>query len=277
VIGQLKRIVELNDLNKLNRQESAGNLVAFTSGKGGAGKSVLSLNMAYSLSSKGKKVLYADLDLNFANAHILLNILPPKNIKDYFEGRSLINNIITKVDNNLFLLPGNSGAIEMKGFIKRKIESLINELKKISVNYDFIFIDTGQINDVQQMEILLNSDLIVLITSPEPTAVMDAYVIVKMLNKHNCDINKFVIINKCSDEEESRITFNNISTASEHFLNEKLNLLGYVNFDSLVYKSITSQKLLMKENSNSIVYRQISKISVALSEFIQVANIPQPY
>jgi len=276
VIGQLKRIVELNNLDKLNRQESVGNLIAFTSGKGGAGKSVLSLNMAYSLSSQGKKVLYADLDLNFANAHILLNMIPPKNIKDYFEGRSLIKNIITKVDKNLFLLPGNSGAMEIKGFIKRKIESLINELKKISVNYDFVFLDTGQINDLQQMEFLLNSDLIVLITSPEPTAVMDAYVIVKMLNKHNCGDNKFVIVNKCSDEEEGRITFNNINTASEHFLNEKLNLLGYVNFDSLVHKSITSQKLLMKENSNSIVYRQISELSVAISEFIQVANIPQP-
>lgn len=275
MIGQLKRIVELNNLDKLNRQESVGNLIVFTSGKGGAGKSVLSLNMAYSLSSQGKKVLYADLDLNFANAHILLNMIPPKNIKDYFEGRSLIKNIITKVDKNLFLLPGNSGAMEINGFIKRKIESLINELKKISVNYDFVFIDTGQINDLQQMEFLLNSDLIVLITSPEPTAVMDAYVIVKMLNKHNCGDNKFVIVNKCSDEEECRITFNNINTASEHFLNEKLNLLGYVNFDSLVYKSITSQKLLMKENSNSIVYRQISELSVAISEFIQVANIPQ--
>ena len=276
MIGQLKRIVELNNLDKLNRQDSVGNLIAFTSGKGGAGKSVLSLNMAYSLSSQGKKVLYADLDLNFANAHILLNMIPPKNIKDYFEGRSLIKNIITKVDKNLFLLHGNSGAMEINGFIKRKIESLINELKKISVNYDFVFIDTGQINDLQQMEFLLNSDLIVLITSPEPTAVMDAYVIVKMLNKHNCGDNKFVIVNKCSDEEEGRITFNNINTASEHFLNEKLNLLGYVNFDSLVHKSITSQKLLMKENSNSNVYRQISELSVAISEFIQVANIPQP-
>ncbi|GBD88093.1 flagellum site-determining protein YlxH [bacterium BMS3Abin03] len=275
MIGQLKRIIEFQNLGNSKTSKPSRNLIAFTSGKGGVGKTVLSLNLAYLLSQKGKRVLFADLDVNFSNAHILLNIIVPKNLKDFFEGKSLLNNIISKVDNNFYLLAGDSGSMYQNTYLKGKISSLLTELKKISGNYDYVIIDTGQMNDREQMEILLSSDSIVIVTSPEPTAVMDAYVIVKILKQQNCCLTKHVIVNKCSDVRDSDITFNNLNTATEHFLNEKLHLMGYVNFDSLIHKSVTSQKLFSKEYFNSPVCKQISKLSGSLTEFVQVANINQ--
>lgn len=273
MIGQLERIVELKNLNKARQPDHKGNLIAFTSGKGGVGKTVLSMNLAYLLSKQGKQILFADFDFNFANAHILLNIVPPKSIRDFLEGRSLLRNTVTEVNKNFHLIAGSSGSMELNGYSNLKVSSLLMELKKLSANYDYVFIDTGQLNDFHQLGIILSSDCIVIVTSPEPTAVMDAYVIVKMLKQHGSSQRNQVIINKCSDEEEAGVTFNNLNNASKHFLNEELNLLGSVNYDPAVHKSITSQKLLLKEASGSPVYHQILRISGAITEFVQVANI----
>ena len=275
MIGQLERIIELQKLDETNKPDSAGNLITFTSGKGGVGKTVLSLNLAHALSVQGKKVLFTDLDLNYSNAHILLNMIPSKDMSDYFEGKSLLKNILTQVDTNFFLLPGGSGSIEIKGSFSNKICSLFTELKKLSYSYDYIFIDTGQMNDQKQVEILLNSDMVMIVTSPEPTAVMDAYVVVKMLKQNNCNLNKYVIVNKCSDKDEADVTFNNLNNASEYFLSDKLVQFGFVNFDSSVHKSIISQKLLLNEFPESPVVEQLFKLSTSITEIVQVANIKQ--
>jgi len=272
VIGQLERIVELKKLNKVH-QSYKRNIVSFTSGKGGVGKTVLSMNAAYSLSKQGSKILFADFDFNFANAHILSNIIPSGTIKDFLEGKRLLKNIITEVSHGFHLIAGSSGSMELNGHSNLKVSLLLNELRKLSAEYDYVFIDTGQLNDFNQLEIILGSDCIVIVTSPEPTAVMDAYVIVKMLKQNNCTISKQVIINKCSDENEAGVTFENLNTAAKHFLKEELNLLGYVYFDLTVHKSITAQKLFLSDNYNSPVQIQISKIANALTEFVQVANI----
>lgn len=273
MIGQLERIVELKNLNKVSQSHNKNNLIAFTSGKGGVGKTVLSLNVAYALSLQGKKILFADFDFNFANAHILLDIIPSETIKNFLEGRSLLNNTVTQVENNFHLLAGSSGSLEMNGHSNLKVSSLLGELKKLSINYDYVFIDTGQLNDFHQLEIILGSDSVVIVTSPEPTAVMDAYVIVKMLKQHESNLTKQVIINKCSDEDEAAVTFENLNNAAKHFLKEKLDLLGFVNLDLSIHKSITSQKLFFRETSGSTTFNQISEISGALAEFVQVANI----
>jgi flagellar biosynthesis protein FlhG len=275
MIGQLERIIELQKLDEANKPDSAGNLITFTSGKGGVGKTVLSLNLAHALSVQGKKVLFTDLDLNYSNAHILLNMIPSKDMADYFEGKSLLKKIVTQVDNNFFLLPGGSGSIEIKGSFSNKIASLFTELKKLSYSYDYIFIDTGQMNDLKQIDIILNSDLVMIITSPEPTAVMDAYVVVKMLKQNNCNLNKYVIVNKCSDKDEADVTFNNLNNATEYFLSDKLVQFGYVNFDPSIHKSIISQKLLLNEFPESPVVEQLFKLSTSIAEIVQVANIKQ--
>jgi len=272
VIGQLERIVELKKLNKFH-QSYKGNIISFTSGKGGVGKTVLSMNAAYSLNKQGIKILFADFDFNFANAHILSNIIPSGTIKDFLEGKRLLKNIITEVSHGFHLIAGSSGSMELNGHSNLKVSLLLNELRKLSAEYDYVFIDTGQLNDYSQLEIILGSDCVVIVTSPEPTAVMDAYVIVKMLKQNNCTISKQVIINKCSDENEAGVTFENLNTAAKHFLKEELNLLGYVYFDLTVHKSITAQKLFLSGKVNSPVQSQILKIAKALTEFVQVANI----
>ncbi len=271
--GQLERIIELQGLKNIPGQQGSKKIIAFTSGKGGAGKTFVSLNLAYLLYKKEKRVLFVDLDLNYANAHILLNIIAKRNLSDYFAGKSLLKNTRIEVENNFHLIPGSSGSGIPENISKSKIDSLFIELKKLSVEYDFIFIDTGQITSSAQLAVLSNSGFITIITTPEPTSVMDAYAVIKMLKQNKMKIRKQVIVNKCSSKEEALTTFNNLNTATTHFLKENLNMLGYINFDSAVRQSVTSQNLLCKEFSSSIVYNQIGKLAGTLSEIVQLANI----
>jgi len=273
MIGQLERIIELQNLKRLPGEKGKQNIIVFTSGKGGAGKTFVSLNLAYVVSKKGQKVLFVDLDLNYANAHILLNLAFKKNLAHYFMGKSLLKNLIFHVEENFHLLPGNSGSLILDNISNERINMFFAVLKKLSSGYDFIFIDTGKINTNALLKILLNSNLLVIVTTPEPTAVMDAYVIVKMLKKNKVPIPKLVIINKCSDEEEASTAFNNLNTAATYFLHENLHLLGFINFDLSVQKSIISQTLLSKKYISSIANKQINNLASSLSEIMQMANI----
>lgn len=273
--GQLERIVELRSLENSLPSSGSNNIIAFTAGKGGAGKTVISLNIAYRLSRIGKKVLFVDLDLNFSNAHIMLNLAVSKNLKNYFEGNSLLKNILLPVESNLYVIPGFSGWTESGQFSSNKINSLLTELKGLSLNFDYIILDTGQLNNSVQLQILLNAKSVIIVTTPEPTAVMDAYVVVKLLKKNNSGSIKQVVVNKSSDKDEAMLTFNNLNTATEHFLNEKLRFAGYINFSEFIHKSIVEQKLFLKEFSDETVKQQIITLSASITEFIQMANIEQ--
>lgn len=275
MIGQLKRVIELKELQENRTVEDKKNIITFTSGKGGVGKTVISLNSAFSLSKMGYKVLFVDLDLNFSNATILLNTTANKNLFHFLSGKNLVKHIIKKIDDNFYLLPGYSGVINEEYYTNNYLSSLITELKRTANEYDFLFIDTGQIVNLQQLDILLNSYLNVILLTPEPTAVMDAYAILKMLKQKNFCNDKIVLVNKCEHKEEAVDTFSNLNNASLHFLKEKLNFAGFISSDPNIHSSILQQSLFMKNYIHSVAYTQIIALNKKLIDFIQVANITQ--
>jgi|YelNatPaOPRAMG01_1025707.scaffolds.fasta_scaffold00063_45 flagellar biosynthesis protein FlhG len=275
MFGQAERLHELNRLK--NRKERSGTekIIAFTSGKGGTGKTFVSINMAYALSRQNIKVLFIDLDANLSNANIMLNVVAKKTTYDFFSGKSLLSEIITPYEKNLDFIFGDSGRTDYPKPKGELIKYLFQQINSIEKNYDYVFLDTGAGASDEIILILANADVNVLVTSPEPTAVMDAYVIVKFLSNQSFKGKKFVLVNKCLGLAESEATFNNLSSAASHFLNEKLFHLGYVENDQAVGKSIISQQLLLKNEPRSKASLQILKIANNFNEFIHMANIHQ--
>ncbi len=258
--GQAERLLELKRLEAEESSGSGKKIFAFTSGKGGTGKTFLSLNIAYALSEK-KKVLFIDLDQNLSNANIMINEAPEKTLFNFFSGKNLLRELISKTYPGLHFIFGDSGKL---GYLNRKnnsINQLFNQLSEIEREYDFILIDTGSGAGEDVFSILLNSDVSVIVTNTEPTAIMDAYVMLKLLNGYSYGGEKAVIINKRIDEADGKSAFNNLELAASHFLNEKLNLLGTIDFDRAVSESIVSQKLLLKSNPLSQVGKQIFEIA----------------
>ena len=272
MFGQAERVLELKRLKSESEIKSEVKTFAFTSGKGGTGKTFLSLNIGYALSSQFK-VLIIDLDPNLSNTNIMINQIPKKTIYNFYSGQNLLEELITEYTSNLHFIFGDSGKL---GYSKAKcgsVDQLFNQLKNIQHKYDFIFFDMGSGAGDEIISILQKADVNIIVTSPEPTAVMDAYVMIKLLNGNNYSGKKAVLINKCSDQDEGQTAFKNLESAANHFLKEKLNLLGIINSDRSVTESIIAQDLLLKNQPTTIVSQQIYNISDQINEFAHVANI----
>lgn len=275
MIGQLNRIYELEKLKSAAAAKRKGKVVAFTSGKGGTGKTFLSLNIAYTLAQKGLKILLIDFDPNLSNLNIMLNVKAEKTLCNFLLQKDLISNLITEYSQNLHFVFGDSGKADYPSITKGIIDNLFSQIKTLESNYDLIVIDSSAGASEELLYLLSNCDSKIIVTTPEPTAVMDAYVIIKMLKLRDASSNIGVIVNRVTDLSEGLTAFGNLNAASNHFLKTELNFAGTIAFDALVSKAIVQQELFIQSHKDHALTNAISKSADVIHKFIQMVNINQ--
>jgi flagellar biosynthesis protein FlhG len=276
MLGQAKRLYELQNLMlNYNSAKNDVPVITFTSGKGGTGKSFVCLNLAYLLSSQFYRVLVVDFDLNFANLHTLVNVIPQKSIYDYLNSGVDVKELITNYNPNLDFLFGFSGK-EEDVVDPVLIRNLIKEIKSLSVNYDFIFFDTSSGGSDLSLEILAASGQVIVITNPEPTSVLDSYAIIKLLSEKNENINLQVIVNKVIRKEDADYAFNNLNTALMHFLKIQVGYFGFIPFDMEIMSTTFNQTIFVEQKPTLESARCFTQLSQKLTKIKQVANINHP-
>ncbi len=262
ILGQAQRIAELNN-TRLASDIKGVPVVAFTSGKGGTGKTTVALNIAELLARKGKKTLLVDFDLNFANVHVMLNIFPEYTINDYFGKKLPIENVIYKYDDNLHFVFGESGAARSPKISKAQLNEFFYAVKT-SGRYDLIILDTASGGAPETLEVIRFADFAVIVATPEPTAVMDAYAIIKLILSRGLQTENFVIVNKTPNKSEAETAFLNINSAVKHFLKSEVNFLGNIPESSEVKKSVFSQQLFVKTKVSGKTFSSFEKVADAL-------------
>lgn len=261
MLGQAERLYQLNGLLKENVLPTSGcKIIAVTSGKGGTGKSFLASNLAAELSNEGSKVLLLDLDLNFANLNVMFNASSKKTIYHYLTYNQSLEDIIFKYSQNLHLVLGESGKIDHPKLNEERANLLIEELRILSGKYDIIVLDTASGADQGTIQLLLKSDEIILVTTPEPTSVMDAYVIFKLLKSNGSQVIKNVVINKCFKTDDAEEAFGNLEKATNHFLKTEINYLGELSFSEEIIKSIQAQNPIVNTENTSKISNQFAAI-----------------
>jgi flagellar biosynthesis protein FlhG len=268
--GQAQRLIDLNNQIRKQLLSVGNNIITFSSGKGGTGKTFISMNLAFSLAAK-KKVLLIDLDLNLGNSHLLLNFAPVKTIGHFLSQRELFRNIITKYDNNLHFIFGDSGT----EYERIDFESLYTRINEISIEYDLVLIDLGAGVNKNVLTTIAYAGTNCIITTPETTAVMDAYVLIKLLLKNCYSGKNLVVVNKCLDKESGTTAFNNLNTAASHFLKKDLLLLGTIPLDIEAARSVQEQYILSVRQINSSAKFAISDIVNKILDINHLANISQ--
>lgn len=251
-------------------------LISITSGKGGTGKTFAAFYLSQFLAKQGYKTLLVEFDFNLGSLSYHLNINPDATICDLFSGSALFDETIVEVENNYSIIFGDNGKLNFPENKVAHIRNFFGYLNNKTNNYDYIILDNGAGISNEIFETIKHSTMNLIVTTPDPVAVMDAYVILKLMTKNSIDIHKGIIINKCKNPEEGKTAFENLSKASKHFLKEDINFVGSIsNFDLT-----NSLQLISSSNFNDTpnrkLFSEFELISHAISKIGQVANNHQP-
>jgi flagellar biosynthesis protein FlhG len=230
-------------------------VIAVASGKGGVGKTNIVANVGYALSRMGKKVLLLDADLGLGNIDILLGIAPKYNLSHVLMGKKSIEDIVVQGPAGMTIIPAASGLQEMTQLTKDQQLFVLRELEKYIVNFDVFLMDTAAGISSNVLSFNASAHDVVVIVSPEPTAITDAYALIKILS-HRYDVKKFnLIVNMASSEVEGEEIFRQLTLVTDRFLDIGVLYCGCILKDKRVTSSVKQQKLVSEIYPDSISAR----------------------
>ena len=221
-------------------------VLSVTSGKGGVGKTALVANMALCLSQIGKKVLVIDADLGLANIDVVFGLTPKYNLNHFFAGQQTLEAILAKGPNGISILPAGSGVQQFTLLNANQKMRFINELDSMHGKYDIVLIDTeAGISDNVTYFNMAAQDILV-ITTPEPTAITDAYALMKLLSTEYGEKNFKLVVNSVKDDNEALDVFRKLIMVSNRYLNISIDFMGGIPFDKRMHESIRRQKAIIE-------------------------------
>lgn len=236
------------------------------SGKGGTGKTNICVNLGVALQRLGKKVLIIDGDLGLANVEILLGLTPKFTLYDVLYRNVELESVITYGPEGILIIPGGSGAFELSRIEPYKQELLIENLIKLGNRLDFIFIDGGAGIHQDVLSFASGSDEVLLVMTPEPTALADAYTLIKAINMLKKKKSIKVVVNRVKNSGEGEDTVNRLNILLERFLKISVTHLGSVPDDIWVERAVKEQTLFVTRYAFSKSARAINDIAMKLTE-----------
>lgn len=237
--ARLRKLVEERKVDQIRvDQKKTARIISVTSGKGGVGKTSLSVNLAAHLSKQGTKILLIDADLGLSNVEIMLGVTPSYTLKDVIKHGKDIENVIINGPYNLDFISGGNGFLELAELSEIEREEILIKIHKLEELYDIIIIDTGAGISKNVTAFLTISDEIIVITTSEPTALTDAYSIMKVISEEKLKQKIGLIINRVKTKSEFQQASNILISTAKKFLGEKIKSLGYVYEDPNVRKTI---------------------------------------
>ena len=261
---------KLREMVQANQEQTNARVLAVTSGKGGVGKTTLSVNLALEMAKKGKRVVIFDADFGLANVEVMLGIRPQYNLLDLIHNQKSMAEIITKGPEGIGFISGGSGVSELAALDTVSIKRLISELVKLDQMYDVVIIDTGAGITDSVMEFVMMSPEVILVVTPEPTSITDSYSLLKVLRRKE-NFNPLyktihVVANRVENETEGKEIFHKINTVSSKFLNTKLQFLGSIHADKNVSMAVIEQKPLIHAYPNTLAAKGVYQLAGSLME-----------
>jgi flagellar biosynthesis protein FlhG len=254
--------------NQNQRRRNLARVITVTSGKGGVGKTSTAVNLAIQLSRLGKRVAIFDADFGLANIEVMMGIRPVYNLADLmFKGKALSDILVDGAEGIRFI-SGGSGIAELTRLSKEQIVYLTEKLIELDTIVDIIIIDTSAGIGDSVIDFITASTEIILVATPEPTSITDAYALLKTLNRNSAFLKEqteiSLLANRISTEREALEIKDKLSVVSNKFLNIKLGYLGYVPQDINVSKSIIQQTPITVIFPSSPASKAYERIAEAL-------------
>lgn len=259
-----------NIIKKQNLERHVARVITVTSGKGGVGKTSISVNLAIQLRRLGNRVVILDADFGLANIEVLLGVRPQYNLADLmFKGKPL-KDIITIGPENIGFISGGSGIQELTNLNKDQIVYLVQTLYELDDIADVIIIDTGAGISDAVLEFVMTSSEVLLVATPEPTSITDAYALLKTLNRKpeffESNTSVKMISNRIGSLEEGKELYTKLRFVVDKFLDIKLEYLGSVPQDGNLSKAVMQQKPVSVLYPNTGASRALQDIAIMINE-----------
>lgn len=238
--GRLRDLMESKKPGKNFNFKSR--MITVSSGKGGVGKSNLTLNLAINLAKHGKKIAIIDADFGMANIEVLYGKVPSRSLANVLKGENTISEIITTGPEGISLVSGGSGINELANLSDMQIEILLESFMYLDEKYDIILIDTGAGASDRVTSMVRASQETIILTTPEPTSLTDSYALIKILKKMDNVPEMYMVINRVEDKKEGEEIYYKLNRVSHRFLGLELKLLGYIPDDNNLRKAVKKQE-----------------------------------
>ena len=239
-------------------------VVAVTSGKGGVGKTNIAVNLAIALQRRGHRILVIDADLGMANVDILLGASSRRHLLDLLQPDVQLDDVIVETGYGIQYISGGSGIEKALEYDHAEKVLLQQKLADCAARADLILVDTGAGLGRNVMDFILAADEVLLVTTPEPTSLTDAYAVMKAYSIYAVQKNLRLIINRVYEAKESREVAQKLQRAAEKFLHMPVDCLGYVFEDTAVTKAVRKQTPLLKAEPTAAAARCIDALAQSL-------------
>ncbi len=270
---RLRTIIKQNQV----APAKAARVITVTSGKGGVGKSNVSINLAVEFKRMGKRVIIFDADFGLANIEVMFGTIPKNNLADLiYQGKS-IKDVITWGPMDVGFISGGSGIAGLTNLGREYINYLVQQLSELDTIADVIIIDTGAGISDSVMEFLIASGEVILVTTPEPTSITDSYSLLKALKRNSRfseDSSTIkVISNKVSTSEEGKLLFSKLNAVVQRYLHLNIEYLGCIPQDTELSDAVMQQSPICISNQNAKSAKAFKDIAMTLMDIPHEAQV----
>lgn len=259
----------INDIKTYSKQSAStstspmteARVITITSGKGGVGKTNFTVNIAIKLAQAGKRVIVIDADLGLSNVDVIMGKMSRYNLSDVIKNDKDILEILQEGPCGVKFISGGSGVQDLIRLNKAQLVDLLMKLGKLDYEADIILIDTGAGLSENVLSFVHAAKEVILITTPEPTAITDAYALIKTIFHKDSYKNIKIVVNRVENDKEAKNILEKLNLVSEKFIGLKLQKLGFIMNDVCVSKSVKIQEPFVLSYSKCEATKNITDIA----------------
>jgi flagellar biosynthesis protein FlhG len=248
-------------------RQGGASVIAVTSGKGGVGKSNVAVNLAIQFAAAGRDVVLLDADLGLANADVLCNINLSSNLSHVIARKKELREVLVPAPGGFRLIGGASGLARMADLTDFDRQRLVDALAELERQTDIILIDTGAGISPNVLSFTRCADHVLIVTTPEPTAITDAYAVIKVISKEECAGRRVsLLVNQVRSAAEGKIVFERIAKVAKQFLNVAVLEAGYVPADEQVPLAVRKRHPFVLGAPRCAAAQSVAKLAIRLEQ-----------
>lgn len=260
---QAENLRELMNRSAEQKQRRA-RVITITSGKGGVGKTNFAVNMAIALAKLGQRVILVDADLGLANVDVILGVIPPFHLGHVVSGQKRLDEILIDGPAGIKVVASGSGLQDLANLSEWRLDQFLRETSQLEEMADIILFDTGAGLSRNVIRFVLAAQEVVIVTTPEPTAMTDAYSIIKVIASRNPGTCIRLVVNMVHQEKEGLQVVERLRLVSKRFLDVDLVRMGLIYYDTVVPSAVREQQPFIISHPHSVAAQCIQRMARSL-------------